>query len=206
MGARELSEIIQKATLDLERFNAKSALVGGLAVSVRTRPRMTKDVDFSVAVQGDGEAEQLLRNFLTAGYRLGPLLEHKTTGRLATARLFVPDSQGTEPDVDLLFASCGIENEIVAAATQTTFPSIGLLPIAQCGHLIAMKVLAESDMREHDRSDLHALIAASTKHDRELAKTSCQLILERGYAREKDLLAALAGFTRRWKGSRPNSA
>lgn len=36
------------------------ALVGGLAVSVRTEPRFTRDLDLAVAVSNDREAESIL--------------------------------------------------------------------------------------------------------------------------------------------------
>lgn len=197
--ARDLTQVIREAFLDLERFGARVALVGGFAVSVRTRPRMTKDVDFTVAAADDREAEQLLRNLIQSGYRVATLLEHEVTGRLATVRFYLPESESTEPDVDLLFASCGIEGEVVSAATPVEFVGVGPLPTACVGHLIAMKVLAESDVREHDRSDLRALIAVATKRDIELAKKSIRLIEDRGFARGKRLAEVLDVFVNRCK-------
>jgi len=38
------------------------ALVGGLAVSVRTEPRFTRDLNLAVAVSNDREAESILHN------------------------------------------------------------------------------------------------------------------------------------------------
>lgn len=190
---------MQQAFTDLERFGAKSALIGGFAVSVRTKPRMTKDVDFSVAVADDSEAEVLIRSFVKSGYRIGSILEHEITGRLATARLYLPEPEfeSTEPDIDLLFASCGIESEIVASATAVKLPSIGPLPTARIGHLISMKVLAESDRRAKDREDLNSLIAIASKRELELARKGCQLIEERGFARGKNLIKVLDGFVKR---------
>jgi len=37
------------------------ALVGGLAVSARAEPRLTRDVEVAVAVAGDAEAEPLMQ-------------------------------------------------------------------------------------------------------------------------------------------------
>jgi hypothetical protein len=37
------------------------AMLGGLAVSIRTEPRFTRDVDLAVAVAADDEAERLAR-------------------------------------------------------------------------------------------------------------------------------------------------
>lgn len=45
---------------DLEDQGTAGALVGGLAVSVRTEPRFTRDVDLAVAVGSDEEAERIV--------------------------------------------------------------------------------------------------------------------------------------------------
>lgn len=199
MGTRDLTVIIRRAFSDLERLGARVALVGGFAVSVRARPRTTKDVDFTVAAADDREAEELVRNLIHSGYRAAAILEHEVTGRLATVRFYVPESESTEPDVDLLFASCGIENEVVAAATMVPLTGVGPLPAARTGHLIAMKVLAESDVREHDRQDLNALLAVADRHELALARKSVRLIEERGFARGKKLVEVLEVFVKRRK-------
>ncbi|MBK8100705.1 MAG: hypothetical protein IPK26_26760 [Planctomycetes bacterium] len=192
---------MRRAFADLRRFGARVALVGGLAVSVHTRPRMTKDVDISVAVDGDTEAEQIVRACLQAGYRHGAILEHES-GRLATARLFVPGSRGGgAPDLDLLFATCGIENEIVAGSCVLDLAALGTVPVANVGHLIAMELLSESEVRLQDRSDLQALIRVASSREIELAKAGAKLIEQRGFARGKRLLDVLAGFLVRQRGA-----
>ena len=45
----------------LDECDIDWALVGGLAVSARAEPRFTRDVDLAVAVEGDPEAESLVR-------------------------------------------------------------------------------------------------------------------------------------------------
>jgi len=50
-------ESAAKVVQDLRELGYGCALVGGLAVGVRARPRTTLDVDFAVAVQSDAEAE-----------------------------------------------------------------------------------------------------------------------------------------------------
>jgi predicted nucleotidyltransferase len=187
---------MRRAIADLERHGVPFALVGGFAVSARTRPRTTKDVDFAVVAIDDRDAEAVVRQMFRLGYRIGPILEHETTGRLATVRLYVPDSPSTEPDVDLLFTTCGIEAEIVAAATVIDLPGVGILPIARTGHLIAMKVLAESDRRDQDRADLRALLQVADRRELALARTAVRLIEARGFARGKDVFATLESFVR----------
>jgi hypothetical protein len=90
------------------------AVVGGLAVSVRAEPRLTRDADLAVSVADDAEAEAAVRWMVDSGYRPGAVLEQEITGRLVAVRLEHRD----RPDVvvDLLFASCGIEPEIVRLA------------------------------------------------------------------------------------------
>lgn len=44
------------------------ALVGGLAVSVRTEPRFTRDLDLAVAVSDDHAAEALIHQLHAAGF------------------------------------------------------------------------------------------------------------------------------------------
>jgi len=52
------------------------------------------------------------------GYRdAGAMLEHEATGRLATMRMVAPHPREDGIVVDLIFASTGIEPEIVEAAT-----------------------------------------------------------------------------------------
>lgn len=65
-------------------------------------------------------------------------------------------------------------------------------PVAQSGHLIALKLLARDDRtRPQDAVDLRALIAAAADEDLALAKASVGLIERRGFSRDRDLTAAL---------------
>jgi hypothetical protein len=54
-----LSDLLGRAR-DLAARSAACALIGGIAVSARTEPRSTRDVDLAVAVGSDAEAEGLL--------------------------------------------------------------------------------------------------------------------------------------------------
>ncbi|HEU5471452.1 MAG TPA: hypothetical protein VFV67_12425 [Actinophytocola sp.] len=72
----------------------------------RAEPRFTRDVDVAATVTDDSAAEQLIHS-----------VEHDDAERLATARLGVsPTDHGGQVIVDVLFASSGIEPEIVRAA------------------------------------------------------------------------------------------
>lgn len=173
------------------------ALVGGLAVSARTEPRFTRDVDLVVAVADDAEAETVVRDAQHLGYLVEATVEQVGTGRLATVRL---RRSPTEPIVDLLFASSGIEAEIAAAATRILV--LGQpVPVATVGHLIAMKLLSR-DTRQRPRDDDDLAALARIADDVTWAQTADAIdsITARGFARRRDLRAALAELRAREPG------
>ena len=51
----------QRAVSELRSRGARFAVIGGFAVSVRTEPRFTRDLDLALAVGSDAEAERLLQ-------------------------------------------------------------------------------------------------------------------------------------------------
>lgn len=55
-----LEQVLRRLVADLDQTGFRWALVGGLAVSVRARPRFTNDIDLGVAVANDAEAEALI--------------------------------------------------------------------------------------------------------------------------------------------------
>jgi predicted nucleotidyltransferase len=174
---------------DLDALRAKWAVIGGLAVSARTRPRFTGDVDIAVAVATDTEAERLVADLRATGYEVQALLEHVAIARMSTVRLVRSPSKTL---VDLLFASSGIEPEIVASADLLKVTGKLVLPVASTGHLIALKLLSRDDVRRpDDRSDLRALAASATAADLEVARSAARLIVERGFHRGRDLEADL---------------
>jgi hypothetical protein len=164
-----------------------------LAVSTRAEARFTRDADLAVLVGGDEDAESLVRDLQARGHRVVAAIEQQPTGRLATVRL-VPLGQGDdETVVDLLFASSGIEPEIVAAAESLQVAEGLRTPVARTGHLIALKVLSRDDRtRPQDRSDLVALLSYANELARREARDALRLIGERGFARGRDLLADFA--------------
>lgn len=56
-------------------------------MSVRAEPRLTRDADLAVAVNGDEEAETLVRQLSAREYGVVALVEQEATGRLSTVRL-----------------------------------------------------------------------------------------------------------------------
>ena len=170
---------------DLRQLELKFALVGGFAVGLRTEPRFTQDLDLAVSVVEDSEAEQATMELISRGYSLLAMVEQDSAERLATVRLVSP---GTRIVVDLLFASSGIEPDIVEEAEVLDFSDTLALPVAQIGHLIAMKILSHDvTRRPQDRLDLSNLLKRCSPEQLELAMVSVRKIRERGFHRGKEL-------------------
>ena len=78
-------------------------------------------------------------------------------GRLSTVRLSTPGASSRGVVVDLLFASSGIEPEIIAQAEAIEIVPGLTVPIARIGHLLALKLLARDDRhRPQDWNDIRA--------------------------------------------------
>ena len=199
-----LESALRAIARDLDALGRPWALVGGLAVSARTEPRFTRDIDVVVAVATDSDAERLVRDLGARGYRAEAIVEHEPTGRLATARL-VP-AGGDEGGVvtDLLLASSGIESEVAAAAEAIEVLPRLTVPVAAVGHLVALKILARDDStRPQDRMDLVALLGVVGPADLEQARIAIGLIADRGFHRGRDLAGDLDRLLTSGAGPRP---
>lgn len=182
----DLEVALLRLAQDLRALRRSWALVGGWAVSLRAEPRTTRDLDVTIAVSNDPEAERIAVELRNRGYRFLPesVIEQTAVGRLATVRTLSP---ATEEGVvvDLLFASSGIEPEIVAAASRLEILPGFFVPVAEIGHLLALKVLAG---RPQDLADIQSLLQYAEARDRKIARDSLELISRRGYDRGKDLM------------------
>lgn len=187
-----LSETLARILGDLAERRAAHALVGGLAVSLHTEPRFTRDVDLAVAVGSDPEAERLVADLAARGYRVVAQVEQQERARLATARLLPPGRPEEGLLVDLLFASSGIEREVVDDAERLEVLPGLVASVAAVPHLVALKLLSCNDeTRPQDGVDLRALIGVAGPHDIARARELLALIAARGFHRGRDLLAAL---------------
>jgi len=178
-----LADITQKL-LDMGR---PFALVGGLAVSFRAEVRFTRDVDVAVAVKDDADFEALLFALRASGYVPVATVEHTQQKRLSTARLQSPSSFV----VDLIAASCGIEQEVVDRATLVNLSGVGKLPVARSEELLAMKILSMSDRRLQDQIDAQNLVLYGDDLDFTAVKDNLDRITARGFHRGQDLHAKL---------------
>lgn len=188
---RDLEELLRRISLALEAQGLEAALVGGLAVSVRTEPRFTRDVDLAVAVSSDEQAEGLVTTLVEGGWRMVESLEQEAVGRLTAVRLVPPGGSEGGRVADLLFASSGIEREVVAAAEELeVLPGVRAL-VARTGHLIVLKLLARAESRPQDETDLVALVRHADAEEFEIARRGAAIVVERGFHRGRDLPADL---------------
>jgi len=176
-----------KVLNELEARGVSGCLVGGLAVSVYCDPRFTLDIDLAVAIPGDAQIEAVVHDLSALGFVPSSIVEQESVGRLAIARLIDPDGVS----VDLLVASSGIESEVVAAAQPVEVVRGLSMKVAQIGHLIALKLLSRSTNRATDSADLRKLVKVATESEWARAAVAVELIMERGYARGRDLLTDL---------------
>ena len=192
-----LEEYVKSVATYLRKLRVEFAIVGGIAVSLRTIERFTKDVDFAISVSSESEAESIVDSLRKAGFRIAMFLEKEDDGLLMTVRL----KSGAEVEVfvDLLFGTSGIEQEVVASATELeVFPGF-VDRLASVPSLIAMKVLsADWKTRPQDILDLQSLLEVASTEDIEKSRKLLDLITKRGYNRNKDLLRDLDEYIERF--------
>lgn len=176
----------------LDELDLPYAVVGGLAVSARTEPRFTRDADICVALDTDAEAEALVQRLRGEGYAIVSLVEQEAVGRIATVRLTSAGTGSEGVVLDLLFASSGIEREVVDGAEVIDLFEGLAVPLASLPALVAQKILARDDVRRpQDRLDLVKLLEVASEADLVEAERLLGLITARGYARRRSLIADL---------------
>lgn len=186
-----LEAALRRINTDLIQARVPFAVVGGLAVSVRTEPRFTRDADLAVALATDAEAESLIHTLRANHYGIEAVIEQEAVGRLATVRLTL-SSEPRSPVVDLLFASSGIESEVVAEAEVMELLPHLRMGVARIGHLIALKVLSRDDVRRpQDVGDLRALLRVASPAELARARRGLALIAGRGFHRGRDLTSEM---------------
>jgi predicted nucleotidyltransferase len=189
---KNLVDLLRWSAQHLDRQHVPWALVGGWAVSIRSAPRFTRDVDIAVAARADSEAESLVAAFTSEGFSIDTLIEQTAVNRLATVRLRPPPSYETGLLLDILFASSGIESEICEEAERIECLPGFIAPVAKIEHLLALKILARDDeTRPQDAADILALFEEASDSTITRTRALLRLITERGCHREKDLQAGL---------------
>jgi hypothetical protein len=191
--------VLADMAAQLRRRRVPFALVGGLAVSIRSEVRFTRDVDIAVAVTSDAAMEALVRELAAAGYRPTATVEHELRNRLSTARL----ESRSGVIVDLLAASCGVEPEVVARATPVAIEGAGEIPVARAEELLAMKVLSMTEHRLQDRLDATNLLLTNPTLALGEVRALLGLIAQRGFDRGQDLEHKLVVLLEEVRQDRP---
>jgi hypothetical protein len=178
---------LAKGLVDLSRQLGEAgfpfALVGGIAASARGEARFTRDIDVAVAVQDDAEAERVVFLLVKQGYVVTATVEQEVTGRLATARL--RNANGII--CDLIFATTGIESEIVQGAELIEVFSKVHVPTATAEALLAMKTLSATPQRPRDSGDIQSIILANQTFDEAKVLRYLDAINRSGCARGQQL-------------------
>lgn len=189
MTLEELEFHSRRAIELLTKIGVRFAVVGGMAVSFRAIERLTKDLDLAVAVEDDVQAQRIVHEFSQLGFLIDDVFDQEDTGRMSTVRMISPAKNPMF--VDFLFASSGIENEIVDNAEEGHLFSNINVRVATTPCLIAIKVLSARESRMRDIVDLQSLFEVASSLEIAESRRLLDLITERGYNRSKDLQAEL---------------
>ena len=159
----------------------ESALIGGLAVSLRGQPRMTVAVDLVILATVD-EALTLVRELGSTPFEpLFPGVEEVVT------RAFILPLRHrlTGVRVDLAIGMSGFEQDAVARATPVMIGAASV-PVVSIEDLLVMKALAG---RPQDDEDIRGLVAA---RQQTIDWEACLTLAERlGSAIDVDIAARL---------------
>lgn len=132
-------------------------VIGGLAVSLLSKPRITHDIDGLVLVPVKKWAA-----FLKAGRKFGFVPRDPDPLKIAREGRVLPLRHApTGIDVDVLFGEILLEEEIVARAIEVKVAKI-VVPLATPEDLIIMKAIAH---RPKDLLDIDALLDAHPSLD-----------------------------------------
>lgn len=151
-GLKEFAELLKKAK---ERGELKGyALIGGFAVSARSRPRATKDVDFLIHAEKEVVFKTLPELISRKGYKFkiykGDLLDPIN----GVIRVF--DEEGNE-FVDLIPIFWNWQKEAVEYAEEIKIFDDVRVPIARIEDLIVLKLKAGGPQ---DMLDVQELLKA----------------------------------------------
>jgi hypothetical protein len=169
-------------------------VIGGLAVALLGRPRVTRDIDALVLL-----AEELWPAFLDAGRVLGFVPRRPNALAFAReARVLLLCHQPTGIDVDVSLGCLPFEEEAVARAIAVKVAGVSV-PLPTPEDLIIMKAVAH---RDRDLLDIEGLLAAHPDLDRRRVRRWVRAFAEALETPEvyEDLQRRLKGFPTRKRG------
>lgn len=154
-----LLEAASAAVESLQALGFPVALVGGFAVALRGRPRVTRDIDLVVLAELD-QLETVVAGMEAHGFSLRQT-DAVEFARSTRVLLLRHDTSGI--DVDLSFGALPFERELVEGASPVVLAE-RVLPIARAEDLVIMKALA---LRPRDIADIEGLVELTDDLDLE---------------------------------------
>ena len=138
--------------------NTRGVIIGGLAVALLGRPRVTRDVDAMVLL-----AEKLWKPFLNAGKQFGfvPRLP-EALAFAHEARVLLLRHEPSGIDIDIALGCLPFEVEAVERAQMVEVAGTSV-PLPTLEDLVIMKAVAH---RERDLLDIDGLLAANPRINR----------------------------------------
>jgi hypothetical protein len=180
---RRIQALFAKSVEELRSAGVEFAVVGGIAISARGRPRTTDDFDFAISVKSDVDAERVVFALQARGFLVTEVFENDA-GRVSTVRTL--RAEWSDIYVDFLLYNTRIEPEIVSRATIETVWGVLDVPVALRDDLLAMKVLAN---RTKDGPDIEHLLVEATPAQLKRVRSTLRRIERRGAAPDRDLIA-----------------
>lgn len=146
-----IESALRKVAAMLSEWPDPAAIVGGIGIVARTRPRLTTDIDVVIAV-----APESVDDLLALAERQGFAHDPEETAVLVEgglARLWTPPSRASGVGLDLMFVDSDFLEAVVTRATP--LPMAGVtLPVATVEDLLIMKLEAG---RPQDVDDILAI-------------------------------------------------
>jgi predicted nucleotidyltransferase len=143
----------------LKEGNIPHVLIGGLAVSQLSRPRLTADIDVLTYLDHDSRIPKLIESTTSAGFSLR-IQEAEAFARQNRVLLLIHDQ--TRIPVDLSLGILPFEREVIERSSRVSAGHLQL-PLPSVEDLIILKAVAH---RAVDLQDIAALVEAHPNLDR----------------------------------------
>lgn len=183
MSGNQFRRALRELVSTLDALSVPWALIGGLAVAVRSEPVGLRS-EVQIALPSRASALDVDERLERRGYEVSSRSGHAAAGGPVKTRLRAP-VEGYPVSVSLVFADSGIEPEVITASTRLeVIPGLSA-PVARTGHLIALAVSAGGLVA---LADLKLLFTYADDEEVGVARQAVQRIMERGPDDGEDLL------------------
>lgn len=153
-----------------EAFGVRGLVIGGLAVALLARPRLTRDIDGLVMLPaGKWMAFAELGKQFGFVPRDAQFLKYLHAGRMMLLR-----HEATQIDVDIAMGDLAFETEALDRATRIKVAGV-TVPLPTPEDLVIMKAIAH---RDRDFVDIDGLLAAYPKLDKKRVRHWVRIFAE----------------------------